>query len=123
MSQFNCREDVIDYLETESEGMHDREDLESLDNKELFATLLNWEGIIGFEDFILSACKALHLPEQDRGLLHPQVDLKGKLVLQMYSGGKWSNIAWAENTPEGLEWLESKYDDYDNPSMRVELFT
>lgn len=62
MSTFETRGDVIDYLETESEGDYRREDLEKLSNYELFATWLAWEGIIGgWADDILSAVKALNL--------------------------------------------------------------
>lgn len=119
------REELIESLvEEEGEEYFEREQLESMSPRDLLNTWLTWQGIQGFTDDILEACQALHLPDRaDRGILYPEPDLKGKLVLQMYTSGKWARVAYAENTAEGLAWLEEMYGDFDNPNMTIELFT
>lgn len=62
-NSFEDRRDLEDYLIEESEGIYSREELERLSSYKLFTTWLAWEGIIGWTDNILSACKVLGLPD------------------------------------------------------------
>lgn len=51
------------------------------------------------------------------------VNLKGKLVLEVWSGGRWVPTDYAENTNEGRAALESRYDDFDTPYVRIQYYT
>lgn len=50
------------------------------------------------------------------------VDLRGKLVLQVWEGGRWINTDWSENTKDGYKALESRFNEFDTPYVRIQQF-
>lgn len=50
------------------------------------------------------------------------VDLRGKLVLQVWESGQWVNTDWSENTKDGYEALESRFNEFDTPYVRIQQF-
>lgn len=50
------------------------------------------------------------------------VDLRGKLVLQVWESGQWVNTDWSENTKDGYEALERRFNEFDTPYVRIQQF-
>lgn len=55
------RQDVIDYLVSESEGDYTEQNLQNVSDYVLFKRWLEWQGIIGFTDDIIEVAKALNV--------------------------------------------------------------
>lgn len=53
----NERQDVIDYLV--EEGGYRRKEAEAMSNRELFDAWLEWQGIIGYSEYILEVLSSL----------------------------------------------------------------
>lgn len=56
------REELIDYLVEEGndgEYSYSRKQFENMDNRELFDAWLEWHGLIGWTDYILSTIESL----------------------------------------------------------------
>ena len=54
------KEEIIEYLIDESEGVYTREELEAMSKVQLLDAYLTWEGIIGFTDDILEHIEAIY---------------------------------------------------------------
>ena len=54
------KEEIIEYLIDESEGVYTREELEEMSKVQLLDAYLTWEGIIGFTDDIIEHIEAIY---------------------------------------------------------------
>ena len=54
------KEEIIEYLIDESEGVYTREELEAMSKVQLLDAYLTWEGIIGFTDDIIEHIEAIY---------------------------------------------------------------
>ena len=54
------KEEIIDYLVDESEGVYTREELEAMSKVQLLDAYLTWEGIIGYTDDIIEHIEAIY---------------------------------------------------------------
>lgn len=54
------KEDIIDYLVDESEGVYTREELEAMSKVQLLDAYLTWEGIVGFTEDIIEHIEAIY---------------------------------------------------------------
>lgn len=60
----DTKQDIIDYLISESDGEYTQEELEKMTPYGLIDTYLNWVGIIGYTSDIINVVKASGISEQ-----------------------------------------------------------